>query len=423
MRLDLPEVHELGPLGRRVERHHGVPHEARISVRLEPGERLRRRSGLVDAATRHDYDRIRPTECRAHHGVHDTGAAVGEHQGVVLCGEVRDDVVVMVVERLGAVRIRVGGDHIEPRGIARDHLRELSEAAEPIRPLDDVLDGVARRLRDPLGKGATVRIRVDRDDSILPGARQRHPEQGRHGRLADASFTGEHRDVSRSAVEHLRDPRVECGLCPGWPGVAQAHRATRPSVEPAPPESLRRDPERSRTREETIGRQLVGAFGRCAVVSAPCAEPQLPRRQRLIIDVVGGRRLPQEPDIPAFGRIDRLISDDTDRSGAGSTYRGDCRIDGHLVERDRPLVGGHDPAGRRRQLDRCGHDGCAGPGAGGRAWDDGARLHVAHECVPVVAGLACFGHRWPPARFGPRGFECCAGTAQGTQPTHGARPA
>ena len=75
------------PGPRVVEHDDGVAHLLGVAVGLEPRERLGREARLVDAEARDDHELIGEVERRAHDGVHDAGAGVGEHDRVVVRGE------------------------------------------------------------------------------------------------------------------------------------------------------------------------------------------------------------------------------------------------------------------------------------------------------------------------------------------------
>jgi hypothetical protein len=77
--------------------------------------------------------------------------------------------------------------------VARDDVGDVVEAADVRLSAHEVAHRLAAGAADAVGERAAVRVRIDGDHPVLTGVGQRHAEQGRHGRLADAALAREHR--------------------------------------------------------------------------------------------------------------------------------------------------------------------------------------------------------------------------------------
>ena len=120
MRLEFFQLDQVCTLCRQIDRNDGILDQVLVSVVFQPGERFRGELDLVNARAGDDDHRVGAVQDWTHDRVHNAGAAVGQHDRVVLCGQRGDRFVVRIAEGLRQVGVRVGGKHVESGFIARD---------------------------------------------------------------------------------------------------------------------------------------------------------------------------------------------------------------------------------------------------------------------------------------------------------------
>jgi hypothetical protein len=140
-------------------------------------------------------------------------------------GQRRHIPVVAVVERLRDARVGVGGHDVQPRLVARDDVRQVVESDDVTAHPHEVPHGLAAVARDALGERSAVGVGVDGDHAVVASIGQRHTEQRRHGRLADAALAGQDGYEPRAAGERGGDAAVELFARPGALAVSEVDPA------------------------------------------------------------------------------------------------------------------------------------------------------------------------------------------------------
>ena len=240
VRLDLREVVEDRAGGRRVDRDDGVRGEVGQLVRLEPVDDLRREPRLVGAAARDHDESVGALQGGLHDRLENAAGAVGQDDRVEPLRDIRDDVVGVAVERVRLLGVGIRRQHLEAGAVAADEVVHVVGGPEARGELHDIPHARGRGLGDPLGQRPAVGVGVDGEHAIVADLGQRHPEQGRDGRRADAALAADDRDEPGTLVHRARDARLEPLARSHGLGVADVHERQRDAVDELGPEPLGR---------------------------------------------------------------------------------------------------------------------------------------------------------------------------------------